>query len=118
LTDALKQAQKEADDARVREESTRSSLTGSEGELIGLRAEREALAAELFAVQEEAKSVAASHSAQITALTASLGALDKQNKGAQTLLASLLEQRKSLELEVAKLSSTEAERFSVHSEHF
>ena len=107
LTEALRVAQREAEEARIREESIRGSLQGSEGELSGLKAEREALAAELYAVQQEAKSAAISHAAQMTALTSSLGALDKQNKGAQTLLASLLEQRKALEQEVARLSSGE-----------
>jgi hypothetical protein len=67
-------------------------------------AERDAYAASLALAQDEARGLAASHSAQINALTTSLGALDKQNKGAQALLASLLEQRKALEGEVARLS--------------
>lgn len=104
LVEGLKGAQRELEEVREREEAARAALGEANGELSGLVAERDAYAASLALAQEEARGLAASYAAQISALTTSLGALDKQNKGAQALLASLLEQRKALEGEVARLS--------------
>jgi len=104
LVEGLKGAQREVEELRGREEAAREALGAANGELGGVMAERDAYAASLALAQDEARGWAASHSAQINALTTSLGALDKQNKGAQALLASLLEQRKALEGEVARLS--------------
>lgn len=74
-----------------------SALSEAGSELERLRRERATLSDALDRAGEAARSAASGHSAQLSVLTDSLRALDRQAKGSQAMLASAREQCAALE---------------------